>query len=238
MNEASNQLSEAQVADFAYTDMNKAPEQHKTIAIQRAMGMSTDDISISTGYPRPYVAKILNHPPAIEYSQAMKKALDNQVVQNVGKWSKILPKAIAKVEDSLGSKNERVALTAALEYLDRHPSEMFVKRKFREGRGGENIADTSAIDELKRNAAQLEGPDNGREIESDESAREARYPEAGADEGEGGDSKPSVYPEPRDPNGGFISQQPDPASSDGDSELGDDPGWPDTGAADGDTGQS
>lgn len=216
MTEPTNTLSEGQVAEFAYTDITKAPEQHRTVGIQYAMGMPTDDIHISTGYPRAYVERILNHPPVVTYANTMKKALDDQTVQMVGQWTKLLPKAIEVLERSMASKSDSVALRAATEYLDRERSLMFAKRKFVDGAGDNKILGTSNIDELKQNAAKLEGQDNGGK-ESDESAREARYLEEG-------DAEETVtYPEPA----GFS---PEPAEQAGgssdDSGTSDDPGWP------------
>lgn len=217
MTEPGTQLSKGQVAEFAYTDITKAPEQHRTVGIQFAMGMPTDDIHISTGYPRAYVERILNHPPVIAYANAMKKALDDKTVQMVAQWTKLLPNALAVFDRAMGSKSDSVALRAATEYLDRERSLMFAKRKYIEGTGDTKILGTSNIDELKQNAAKLEGQGNGRK-ESDESAREARYLEAG-DADAASDGAVS-YPEPA----GF-SDDPAAGGSDtaGDSE---DPGWP------------
>ena len=214
MKEASPQLSEGQISEFDYTDITKAPEQHRTVGIQFAMGMPTDDIHISTGYPRAYVERILNHPPVIAYANAMKKALDDKTVQMVGQWSKLLPKAIEVLERSMASKSDSVALRAATEYLDRERSLMFAKRKFIEGAGDNKILDTSNIDELKQNAAKLEGQDNGGE-ESDESAREARYLES--DEGAGGAVS---YPEPAGFDDEPATGRPETPGSN------EDPGWP------------
>lgn len=211
------QLTEGQSAEFAYTDMNKAPEQHKTIAIQFAMGLPIDDISISTGYPSAYVEKILNHPPAIAYAEVMKKALDNQAVKLVGQWQSMLPKALDRFKQLMDSKSDTVALRAVTEYLDRERTLIFAKRKYVEGTGDNKILDGGAIDELKQNAAKLEGQGNGRK-RSDESAREARYLEDGdAEEGPGAGIS---YPEPAR----FAT---DTAGAD------EDPGWPPADAGDG-----
>lgn len=195
MNEPGAELSEGQLADFAYTDINKGPEQHKTVAVQFAMGLGLADISISTGYPAPYVEKILNHPPVIVYAGFMKKALDNQAVQLVGQWQSLLPKALKTLERSMDSKSDAVALRAATEYLDRERSLVFAKRRFVEGSDDSDILGTSAVDELKRNVANLEGQDNGQK--PDESAREARYIEDGK-AGGGLEGKAVAYPEPAD----------------------------------------
>lgn len=191
----STQLTEGQSAEFAYTDMTKAPEQHRTIAIQFAMGMPLSDIVISTGYPRPYVDKILNHPPAIKYAEAMKRALDDQAVKLVGQWQAMLPKALDKFKELMDSKSDTVALRAVTEYLDRERTLIFAKRKWVEGTGDNKILGGSAIDELKQNAAKLEGQGNGRN-ESDESAREARYLDGGDATEAPGES--ASYPEPAD----------------------------------------
>lgn len=217
MGVSSSQLSEGQVAEFAYTDITKAPEQHRNIGIQFAMGLPTDDIHIATGYPRAYVERILNHPPVVAYANAMKKALEDQTVQMVGQWTKLLPKAIEVLKRSMASKSDSVALRAATEYLDRERSLMFAKRKFVEGAGDNKILGTSNIDELKQNAAKLEGQGNGGK-ESDESAREARYLEA--EDGSEGAEEAVTYPE----TAGFI---PAPDTPEPDTPGGDeDPGWP------------
>lgn len=156
--------------DFRYTDMTKAPQHHVTVAYQFAMGIQVWDISISTGYDTALIERILRHPPVIAAVAYVKEALNQQVLQSLNTWTKLLDKSIGVLDKSLKSTNERVALTAAIEYLDRHPSGMFIKRKQADGSGGMKVIDNNAVEELKRHALQLKGEQDGRLERSEDPA--------------------------------------------------------------------
>ncbi|KKN24885.1 hypothetical protein LCGC14_0890350 [marine sediment metagenome] len=155
-------LSADQKLNFKYTDMSRAPEHHVTVAYQFAMGMQIWDITGSTGYTPAYIEKILSHPPVIAAVVHVKETLNKRVLKSLNTWTQLLDSAIGVLESSLKSENERVALTAAVEYLDRHPSGMFIKRKLADGSGGSTVMDNNAIDELKRHALKLKGEEDDR----------------------------------------------------------------------------
>lgn len=163
--EGADGLSADQELDFAYTDMERAPENHVTIAYQFAMGMQIWDITGSTAHTPAYIEKVLSHPPVIAAVVHVKEALNKRVLQSLNTWTQLLDSAIGVLNKSLKSTNERVALTAAVEYLDRHPSGMFIKRKLADGSGGSKVMDNNAIDELKRHALKLEGEKDDRAAE-------------------------------------------------------------------------
>lgn len=146
-----------EVLEFAYTKTNKIPEHHRTIAFQYAIGMKPWDIAGGMGIKTVYVEKVLAHPPIVELVLSAREILDMQVLGDVAKWTGLLGKAITAMEDSLVSENERIRLTAALEYLNRHPSTIFVARKPSDGARDTDVMDNAAIKELKLHAQKIKG---------------------------------------------------------------------------------
>ena len=166
----SDVLSSEAELDFHYTDMGRAPEHHVTTAYLFAMGMQIWDISSSTGYTASYIEKVLSHPPVIAAIVQVKEALNKRVLQSLNTWTQLLDKSIGVLDASLGSTNERIALTAATEYLDRHQSGMFIKRKASDIQPASKVMDNNAIEELKHHALKLKEDQDGERDEGESDA--------------------------------------------------------------------
>jgi len=116
---------------FSYVTFAEAPQLHRVVVSLACVdGCTADEIAQRTGTNAAYVERILEHPPVVEYIQALRDNIFLVRVQQIKGYHDLCKETIERAREAIKDPKVEVKELASMLgiLLKHHPDGMFSKR--------------------------------------------------------------------------------------------------------------